>query len=186
MSPLPTAGIVLFALLAVPLSRQWLESHMAGHMLVQIPLLAVSGYWLAGAIPQAAVETLRPWNRFGITGALVAIVTALFWMLPRNLDATIDSGTFEVFKFASLPLLVGVPLRLSWRSLTAIGRGLIWSNFVAMLWVLAWLYLAAPVRVCNSYLLNEQALVGRLLAIIGFLLAAALAVRAFTGPAHRN
>lgn len=179
--PLWTAGIVLYVVLALPVSRALLESGMAGHMLVQLPLLALSGYWTASGLPKRVREGVQRWNAYGITGAMIALFTALFWMLPRSLDAAVDSAAYEIIKFLILPLLLGMPLQLSWHPLTAIGRGLLWSNFVAMLWVLAWLYLAAPVRVCNSYLLDEQTLVGWLLFGIGCLIAAGLTVRAFVG-----
>ncbi len=75
----------------------------------------------------------------------------------------------------------GRRLRLSWGALGTIGRGLVWSNAVAMLGVMGWLYLVAPQRVCTSYLLSDQDLLGHGLLAADALLAAALVVRAFLG-----
>ena len=174
-----TAGLLLFGMLALPPMRTALEQSMLGHMLVQIPLLVVSGYWLASGLPPYLRERMQLANAYGITGLALMVVTALFWMLPRHLDAALEEPLYELAKFLTLPLLLGIPLQLSWKRLTIIGQGLVWSNLVAMLWVLAWLYLVAPVRVCNNYLLDEQTLVGRSLLVLGFLLAAVLAVRPF-------
>jgi hypothetical protein len=90
----------------------------------------------------------------------LAVLTLLFWMLPRSLDAALDHSIMEVAKFITLPLLTGLPLYHSWAGLSLIGRGIVWSNFIAMLFVLAWLYLAAPLRICNNYLLNAQEALG--------------------------
>ena len=87
---------------------------------------------------------------------IVALFASSYWMLPRALDAALTEPLAEVGKFLSLPLLVGFPLVLAWRRLTLIGRGFVWTNFISMLAVLGWLYIVAPVRVCNSYLVNDQ------------------------------
>ena len=179
MMRLTTAGLLLFGTLALPSMRATLEQSMPGHMLLQIPLLVLSGLWLASGLPPEVKRLIQRVNTYGVTGLALIVVTALFWMLPRHLDAALDEPAYEVAKFLMLPLLVGLPLHLSWRRLTVIGRGLVWSNLVAMLWVLSWLYLAAPVRVCNNYLIDEQTLVGRLLLLLGFLIATVLAVRPF-------
>ncbi len=152
---------------------------MAGHMLVQIPLLVLCGVWFASTVPAWMRQVVQEINAYGLTGLALMLVTSLFWMLPRHLDAALEEPFYELMKFITLPLLIGIPLQLSWKPLTAIGRGLVWSNLVAMLWVLSWLYLAAPVRVCNNYLIDEQTLVGKTLLFLGFLIAAVLAVRLF-------
>jgi hypothetical protein len=175
-------GLGLLLLLALPWSRQTLEAGMPGHMLAQLPLLALCGCLLAGFLPPRARARLQAWNAFGITGITLAAATALFWMLPRSLDAALDAPGSELAKFLSLPLLLGLPLRLSWRRLTALGRGLVLSNLVAMLWVLAWLYLAAPVRVCSNYLRDEQALVGWGLLGLGSVVALWATGRLFIAP----
>ncbi len=173
------AGLLLFGGLSLPPIRGVLEQSMAGHMLVQIPLLVLCGVGFASTLPAWLRQVIQEVNAYGLTGLALMLVTSLFWMLPRHLDAALEEPLYELAKFITLPLLIGIPLKLSWKPLTAIGRGLVWSNLVAMLWVLSWLYLAAPVRVCNNYLIDEQTLVGRILLLLGFIIAAVLAVRPF-------
>lgn len=172
-------GLLLLCTLALPPMRTVFEQSMAGHMLLQLPMLVLGGIWLASGLPAVVKRKFQAANRYGLTGMATVLVTALFWMLPRHLDAALDDPVYEAAKFLMLPLLVGIPLKLSWRRLTAIGRGLVWSNLVAMLWVLAWLYLAAPVRVCNNYLIDEQTQVGQVLFLLGILIATGLAIRPF-------
>jgi hypothetical protein len=100
-------------------------------------------------------------------------------MLPRSLDAALAEPAMAVAKFISLPALLGLPLAQSWCRLHPIARGFVWAKLVSMLGVLGWLYLAAPVRLCNFYLLDEQLLLGRAMLAIGAALAAALATQAF-------
>jgi hypothetical protein len=66
----------------------------------------------------------------------------------------------EVAKFISLPLLVGMPIALSWRHMPGIGRGFVIANVLPMWAVVRWLYVAAPTRVCNFYLVDEQVTAG--------------------------
>jgi hypothetical protein len=60
------------------------------------------------------------------------------------------------------------------------GRGFVIANVLPMWAVVGWLYLAAPVRVCNFYLVEDQAVAGAglLAASIGLgLVAGGLAFR---------
>lgn len=192
MSPaspvLAVAGAVLVAALAEPNTRAALESGMVGHMLVQIPLLALAGAWLAADLPPAVKARVAACDPKGLAGILTVLFASSYWMLPRALDAALAHGGVEAAKFVSLPLLVGLPLALSWGRLSLIGRGFIWLNGLSMLAVLGWLYAVAPVRVCNSYLAAEQALAGRLMLGLAVGLALLTAVRAFIGDAgeHRR
>jgi hypothetical protein len=159
-----------YLLLATPIARDWLEASMSRHMLVQMPLLVVIGIIAARLVPGRMQDSLL--IQFG--GAWPCVIAALFassyWMLPRALDAALTDPWAEVAKFLSLPFLVGFPLVLAWRRLTLIGRGFVWTNFFSMLAVLGWLYIVAPVRVCNSYLVNDQENAGWYMVIASVLL----------------
>lgn len=154
------AGLGLVALLALPWTRQWLESVMILHMLVQIPLLAGAGALMVMDLPGTWRARLASWNRNGISGILMAAAASSWWMVPRALDAALASPAMELAKFVSLPLFVGVPLAVSWSWLGGIGRGFVIANVLPMWAVVGWLYLVAPVRVCNFYLVEDQAVAG--------------------------
>lgn len=144
------AAVGLFVFLAHPETRTALEMSLIGHMLVQLPLLAVCG-WLAGS--SLAQRRLAVG---GVPVLLVAVFATLFWMIPRWLDASLSEATWEVAKFVTIPAFVGFPLGVCWRHLSVVTKGFVWANGISMLAVLGWLYLAAPVRVCNNYLINQQ------------------------------
>lgn len=173
--------LAVYALLATPPLRALLESAMAAHMLVQLPLLAALGAHAATLLPATLRQWLEDRNAGGLPFTLLALFAAAFWMLPRSLDGALNHGYLELAKFVSLPLLVGAPLALSWRRLPAVGRGFLWSNLLNMLVVLGWLYSVAPVRVCTNYLVDQQALLGRSLLFLAALLALWLAGRLFVG-----
>lgn len=153
----------LYLALATPPARAWLEATMSGHMLVQIPLLAALGFGACRLLPELAQETLLERAGGVVPCVLLATFASSYWMLPRALDDALASGAVEAAKFISLPALVGLPLALAWRRLGTIGRGFVWTNFFSMLVVLGWLYIAAPVRVCNSYLVDQQESAGWLM-----------------------
>ena len=154
------AGIGLLIALALPWSRTALESVMALHMLVQIPLLAVAGGLLAVGIPVSWRDAIASWNRGGVTGILIALIVSAWWMVPRALDLALASPLVEMTKFVSLPLCVGAPVALSWRGLGGIARGFVIANVVPMWAVVGWMYVAAPTRLCNYYLTDQQVVAG--------------------------
>ncbi|WP_296753718.1 hypothetical protein [Thiobacillus sp.] len=173
------AAIALVALLALPPLRAWLEASMAAHMLLQMPLLAAAGAFGALALPRRLARWLAAHNAHGVPLTLLAGLVSSYWMLPRALDAALADPWMELAKFASLPLLVGLPLALSWRPLGAIGRGFVAANVISMVAVAGWLYIVSPVRICNSYRVDEQALAGWLLVAVAGVLSVAWAAPAF-------
>jgi hypothetical protein len=130
-------------------------------------------------MPAHLKRLLAAYNAHGLAFTLLAAVVSTYWMLPRALDAALTEPWMEVAKFVSLPLLVGLPLALSWRPLGAIGRGFVVANFISMVAVAGWLYIVAPVRVCNSYLVDEQTVAGWLLVAVAGLLSVVWAAPAF-------
>ena len=151
MSP-AALGALGWLALASPWARTGLETSLIGHMLVQIPLLVACGWLLGHGRGWGGA-----WNGRGIPGVLLAVFALAFWMIPRWLDAALSDPAWEAAKFVSLPLLVGWPMGLSWPRLPALARGFVWANGLSMLAVVGWLYWAAPVRVCNNYLADQQA-----------------------------
>ena len=185
----PRLGLgVLYLLLASPFARAALEATMSLHMLVQIPLLAALGIVAGRRLPERWQDSLLAAAGGAIPCVVLALFASSYWMLPRALDAALAEPLAEAAKFVSLPVLVGLPLALAWRRLSAIGRGFVWTNFISMLAVLGWLYIAAPVRVCNSYLVDEQGNAGWLMVKLAVLLFAWWLGTLFVGgdPAPRR
>jgi hypothetical protein len=180
-----TAG-VLYGLLAVPPVTGALESSMVGHMLVQLPLLALAGGLAARGLAGSEGTDAGGFNAGGITGLVLATLVAAVWMLPRSLDGALTSATIEAAKFVTVPLLVGTPIALSWPRAGSLVRGLVWAHVIAMQLTLGWLYLAAPVRLCLGYRLDQQSLLGAVLLGTGAAVAFFLAIRAFMGPTAKE
>jgi hypothetical protein len=160
-------GLALCATLALPPLRHTLEATMTLQMLVQIPLLAVAGWWLASFFSRRMTDALARWNHNGISGLLLVSFASLVWMLPRALDAAIEMPWVAVAKFTSVPLLIGMPLALSWPRAGFVVRGVFLLEAIATAFRLGWLYLASPQRLCSNYLLGDQQRLGELLMAIG-------------------
>lgn len=169
--PILLAALFAWGVLAYPLVRLGLESIMATHVL-QMGLLMGIGGLLGKALGPIRTGEIAGCNRHGITGTVLALTTLAFWLLPVSLDRALDRVSWEVAKFISLPLLLGLPLARSWPQLSPIARGALWANAIPMAAVMGWLYREAPIRLCNNYLINDQKTLG--LALWG--LAAAIAV----------
>jgi hypothetical protein len=160
-------GVMLWAVLALPPARYLLEATMTLQMLVQIPLLALAGWWLAPVLPRRVGDALAPWNRSGISGMLLASLVILVWMLPRALDAALETPWVALAKFTSVPLLIGMPLAISWPRAGFVVRGVWLVEGLAMAFRLGWLYMISPVRLCSNYLLSDQQQAGKLMLAIG-------------------
>jgi len=143
---------------------------MTLQMLVQIPLLALAGGWLAQETPGWLNQRLARWNHQGISGLLLASLTGMVWMLPLALDAALDDPRFTLAKFLSVPLLIGAPVALSWPRAGFVVRGVVLLELTATAFRLGWLYLISPVRLCSNYLLGDQERLGKLLLAVGLAL----------------
>ncbi len=163
----PCIAVAVFGVLLLPPMRDWLETSMLLQMLVQIPLLIAVGWHLHGALPTRLTAALDAWNRQGIAGLILTTLAAAFWMLPRSLDAAVSDPAFEVAKFASGPLLIGLPFALSWPRMGFVVRGVFLSELIAMFFRIGWLYKASPVRLCSNYLLDDQQRSGQYMVMIG-------------------
>lgn len=181
------AGALLglfWLLLGTPQARSWLETTMQLHMLLQIPLLVAIGVAAGRLLPAQRQARIVAGIGGAIPCVLLAIFASSYWMLPRALDAAIGNSLAEIAKFLSLPLLVGLPLALAWHRAAPLWRQFIGTNFISMLGVLGWLYIASPVRVCNNYLVDEQNSTGWLMVKLAVLLFAWWLATLFCGG-HR-
>lgn len=177
----PAAAALLLVLLALPPATALLQSRMPLQLLVQLPLLVACGYLLRGAIPAGGQRALAAGNPAGINGLILASFVLAFWMLPRAMDASVAHGGWTVAKLVSLPLLAGLPLGLSWPRMNFVVRGVVCLELVATCLRLGLLYLASPVRLCNSYGLDEQQFTGHVLLGMGAALLAWIALQLFFG-----
>ena len=138
--------VVLFAFAV--LAQAWVANDPVIHVLVQMPLLAVAGYFLPHhfTLPRTAVGPVL----------ILALVTCAIWMLPRSVDAALSDMGWHLAKFVTLPLGFGLTLSLSWPVIGPVLRGFIKAQVISMLLVLGFLYTHAPIRICNSYLVDDQ------------------------------
>jgi hypothetical protein len=175
------AAAGLWLLLWIAPLRLLLERDMGVHMVVQLPLLAYVGFVLATALRHHEPRWLAEADWLGIAGLLLVIFATSFWMLPRMLDAALADSLIDLGKFLSMPLLVGLPLGLSWRRMPALGRAFLWANFIPKLGAIGGLYLAAPTRLCAYYRLDQQANAGWALIAVAVALGIAWFVAVFIG-----
>ena len=163
------AGAALIVASVLPFSRTWLEATLVGHVLVQMPLIALTGWLFGSAFEPRLDRVAERWNRFGVAGFTLAIFTILFWMVPRSIDSAVAHPGYEMFKFVSLPC-AGAALALSFPRTHPLLAGALKANVISMLAVLAWVYTAAPVRLCNSYLGSDQKMLGAGMAVLAAVL----------------
>ena len=155
----PHAAAALLLLLALPGVRHYLEASMTRHMLVQFPLLALCGFLLTDKLPGQWRNRLNRWNGHGITGLFATALVLALLMIPRLLDLALVDGRIELAKWLAL-IVCGAALRLSWQPAGLLVQGFFLGNVLPMTVVVGYLFETSPVRVCNAYLLDDQARLG--------------------------
>lgn len=153
-------SLLVLALLAVPALREWLTASMWRQMVVQFPLWMGVGALLAAGLSLAARAHVARWNAYGISGLVGAGTVLAVLMVPRVLDLALVSWPIEAAKCVAL-LSTGAALRLSWRAAGLVVQGFFLGNVLPMMAVVGQLYIDSPLRLCNAYLLDDQARLGQ-------------------------
>lgn len=153
-------GLAMFIFLAIPVVAQVLESIMIMHMHMQMPLLVISGFLMAVYFQRKFPGFFSKWNADGIPGILLFTLIMVYWMIPRTMDDALGKISVEVFKFISLPFLAGLPLRDSWIKISPMGKKAVIVMFTLLFYIMGFLYIKAPVQLCNNYLLIDQITLG--------------------------
>ncbi|GJJ03054.1 hypothetical protein RugamoR64_35920 [Duganella rhizosphaerae] len=151
-------GLACLALAA--LARHWLEAAMLRHMLLQVPLLLAAGWMLAGgAARSTAPAAIARCDQHGVCGLTVLLFVTAYWMIPRALEQSITAPGAEAAKFASL-LALGAIMPGSLRRANSIVQLFFLGNFSWMMAVAGIQYQSMQQRLCNAYLLDDQAWTG--------------------------
>lgn len=168
--PLPRrfriAGMAAAVVLAIicTTARSWLESSMALHMLLQMPLLIAAGICLQVALPERACPSalLQQWrqcDQHGVCSLLAILLIATYWMIPISVEQAVTSLQFDVLKFVAL-FIAGMLLPGGLRRSNLIIQIFLIGNLCGMMAIIAMLFQDTPQRLCNSYLLDDQSVTG--------------------------
>jgi hypothetical protein len=159
---------------SVPPLRMIIEQNMAWHMVFQMPLLVVGG-WFMFSRASNRQENLKsvPWfdavaslNQFGLTGFLLVTVAFSYWMLPLALDKAIVQPVADLIKITTL-VLSGVVLRESFHRAPVVVQLFFMAYWSSMLVWLGAYFTTTDLRLCNVYSLETQYTAGKGLIALG-------------------
>nr|WP_263323709.1 hypothetical protein [Neobacillus sp. Marseille-Q6967] len=153
-------GLALLIGLMIPPVANLMESVMIIHMHMQMPMLVIAGFFMAGLIQGKFPSFFEKYNQNGVPGILLFTIIMVYWMLPRTMDEALTVPSVEIFKFISLPFLAGVPLRDSWKKLSKIGKNNVITLFTVIFLGMGWLYVQANAQLCHNYLVIDQMILG--------------------------
>ena len=153
-------GLLLYVFLLAPPVAHLMESVMVVHMHMQMPMLVIAGFLVAPALQRVLPRLFSRWNANGVPGNLLFSIIIMYWMLPRTMDEALTAQSMEMFKFISLPLLAGIPLRDSWGKLSSTWRTATIGGFTLLFYGAGAVYLGAAEQLCNNYLLLDQITLG--------------------------
>ncbi|WP_174524236.1 hypothetical protein [Neobacillus soli] len=175
-------GLLLLLFLALPPVANLMESVMIIHMHMQMPMLIFTGFLIARIFQLRFPHSFDKWNSNGIPGIILFVIIVVYWTLPRSMDEALNEQSMEIFKFVSLPLLAGIPLRDSWKRIGTVGKNLIIILFTILFIGMGWLYIDSPVQLCNNYLVIEQITLGWGFVTTAICLVIYLVYTTFTDP----
>lgn len=132
---------------------------MTVHMLIQLPLLVLAGWFIGSFLTDRFPKFFSNWNENGVSGIILFVFITMYWMIPRAMDDSLSVFMVEVFKYVSLPI-TGILLKDSWPKIKGFGRTFVFLNYLSMFALMGWLYVDAPVQMCNNYLVIEQKTLG--------------------------
>ncbi|MBU8877569.1 hypothetical protein BGM26_01020 [Bacillus sp. FJAT-29790] len=153
-------AFLLYIFLMLPPVAHLVESIMITHMHMQMPLLVISGFFMAHFFQIRFPRFFEKWNSNGIPGIILFMIIIIYWTIPRTMDEALTLQSVEIFKFISLPFLAGVPLRDSWKKLSSVGKNVIIIIFTIKYFGMGLLYIWSPDQLCNNYLLIDQLTLG--------------------------
>lgn len=154
-------------LVALALTRHWMEARMVLHMGLQFPALFFLGWWAWRREPRA----LAAINAHGLLTLSVVLTVSALWMIPTALDLALMSPTLALFKALSW-MLAGALVRHAWPRMALELRGFMLGNVAWMFISVGMLYQTLERRLCVNYLVDDQSLTGRLLVVFGGVLGA--------------
>ena len=155
------------AALSLPPLRPLIEQSMVWHMLVQMPLLVlggwlVAGHWWARQTP----ALLERFNRFGLTGFIVTTLIAGYWMIPSSIDRAVVMLGTDMAKIITL-WLCGAALRHSMQRAPLLVQVFFLGYTLPMMVWLGLYYATTDLRLCNAYSLESQLAAGKALVVLG-------------------
>jgi amino acid transporter len=153
-------GLALLLGLMLPPVAELMESIMIVHMHMQMPMLVIAGFFMARLIQDKFPRFFEKYNQNGVPGILLFTIIMCYWMLPRTMDEALTIPIVEAFKFISLPFLAGIPLRDSWKKLSARLKNGVIILFTFLFLMLGWLYIQTNAQLCNNYLVIDQVILG--------------------------
>lgn len=162
--------------LSVPPGRSLIEQSMTWHMVVQMPILFASGWFLMSGGWDTQKISLGHWNQFGLTGFIAAQFIITYWMLPISIDRAVVMPQVDVFKLLSL-MVSGALIKTSISRSPAVLQ-LFFVGYIVSMLITTGVYLATTERrLCNAYSMESQLSAGYGVVALGIALAFAWAFR---------
>lgn len=157
-------ALVVPALMFVPELRASAEASMVRYMVGVTPMLLAAG-WIVAGHPGLRRLNAR-WNELGIPGFLIASSVLTVWMIPNALDWATAHADVDAVRTVST-FVAGAALRLSMLEAGLVVQTFFVGHAVTMTVFVGVLFQSMPQRLCNVYLVDDQARAGLGLVILG-------------------
>jgi hypothetical protein len=150
--------MALLLLLGTPAVRGWLESRMSMHMAVELPLLLLCGWLIAGAA-SARWRLIECVDAEGLLAATAASGVLAFWMLPAALDMALIEPDVALLKYGQWTF-AGALLHSARARHSPVLAAFFLANAAWMTATAGLLYLDAEQQLCVNYRIDDQQAAG--------------------------
>ncbi|MFZ6690024.1 hypothetical protein ACO0K0_19995 [Undibacterium sp. SXout11W] len=137
-------------------SRRFVELNMVRHMVWQFPALLIGGFRLGKYLPACWRLNFERYDQLGLSGMVLFMATTSIWMIPLAIDLAVQIPFIDTIKFISL-WLTGLVLSQSWQRAGDAVQAFFLMSWAMMVVTIGMLYQETEIRLCSSYLTNEQA-----------------------------
>ena len=156
-------ALLLILSINLPYIYPALVNNIFSHWYVYVPIHILWGYLLAGRISHFDAIL----GRTGIPELLIVSFVFIYWMIPVNFDASLNSLQGAAFKSVSFIFFVGFLLRVGFKKANFIVKALFYFENIATLLRVGWVFIVAENRLCVNYLLSDQQSFGKSLLFFG-------------------
>lgn len=165
--------------------REWAEASMVRSMVGATAVLLVAGWCFAGRPGARLAAANTRWNALGLPGLLFLVSVQTVWMIPNALELAIAEPRVDAMRLATL-FLAGAALRLSLVEAGLVMQLFFVGNAVTMTIFVGVLFQSLPDRLCNVFLVDDQARAGVGLVALGAVAGGAWILQAWRGYVARQ
>jgi len=152
--------LLTLSILFIPAIRHYLDAEMSLKMLVQIPLLTVSGFIFGLGMSATRINIIQKISNQGATSLVFLFGTQTFWMIPRSLDMSVNNDISGILLYLSL-MTAGFLFGAGFKTAPFVLKTAFSIYGLAMALAMAIVFIYYDALICSVYTIEMQRIAGK-------------------------